>query len=134
MNSLLPSVIIIFQQSLLYVTQQFLVVTSKVKRNCNYTCQQSLPGNEAAISILPLICLHFLLLIAIYFSKVHYRNALRNLCCAWAIFSIHTHILGPCMGKNIFSVRATQSIRVYSLATLSHNNLYIHASLVHFPP
>ena len=79
--------------SLLYMTQQFLVGTSKVKRNCSYTCQQSahMRAWEQGYN-LPLICLHFLLLIGFYFSKVHDESsALRNLCCASVILSIHTH-------------------------------------------
>ena len=77
--------------SLLYMTQQFLVGTSKVKRNCSYTCQQSahMRAWERGYN-LPLICLHFLLLIGFYFSKVHESSALRNLCCASMILSIHT--------------------------------------------
>ena len=103
-NSLLPSVVIILQQSLLYVTQQFLVVTSKVKRNCDYTCQQSLCMRAwergCNFYTIPLISLHFLLLIGFYFSNdSKFSNALRNLCCASVILSIHTHILGPCMGR-----------------------------------
>ena len=55
---------------------------------------------------LRLICLHFLLLIGFYFSKVHDdSSAIRNLCCASVILSIHTHPwpLHPWL-KNIFFI------------------------------
>ena len=121
-NSLLPSVIIIFQQSLLYVTQQFLVVTSKVKRNCNYTCQQSLHVkawewgcNQYYHSFL---CTFYcsLAFISAKYTCMMIANlamhALRNLCCASVILSIHTHILGPCMSKEYILCKGRQLIRV----------------------
>ena len=140
-NSLLSLVIIIFQQSLLHVNQQFLLATSKIKRNCMQLHLSATSTHESLgtrlQSLLPLVSLHFLLLIGIYFSEAYDdRNALRNLCCASAIFSIHTHILGPCVAKEyVLWQRAMQLIGVYSSAMQVCTAIYINtASSVHFPP
>ena len=105
---------------LLHMTQQFLVATSKVKRNCSYTCQQSQHMRESLGTrlqcLLPLISLHFLLLIGFYFSKVHDNStALRNICCASVIFSIQTH---PCMANE------------YILYDVFFSQVYIYLSTV----
>ena len=86
------------------MTQQFLAVTSKVKQNCNYTCQQSMHMRAWERGCNFYTTTHFSALSTAHWllfqqSTLYDRNAVRNLCCASVILSIHTHILGLCMGK-----------------------------------
>ena len=133
-NSLVPSVMFIFQHTFCIAYDSTIpgIATSKVKRNCSYTCQQSQHVHESLGTrlqcLLPLISLHFLLLIGFYFSKVHDDStALTNICCASVIFSIQTH---PFMANEyiIYDVFFSQ-VYIYLSIVCIHT-----ASLVPFPP
>ena len=135
-NSLLPSVIIIFQQSLLYVTQQFLVVTSKVKRNCNYTCQQSLHVkawewgcNQYYHSFL---CTFYcsLAFISAKYIMIEMPSEIFPVP-QWSSLYTHTHTLGPCMGKEYILCK---SHAINKGAFFSHASTYYLTTICTYMP
>ena len=99
------------------------VTTSKAQLQLNLSAISTHESLGTRLqSLLPLISLHFLLLIGFYFSEVHDdSNALRNFCYASCSDPLYTHTsLALTWLKKIF-------FRVYSLTkyTLFLNSLYI---------
>ena len=116
--------------SLLHMTQPFLVATSKVKRNCSYTCQQS-QHTRAWERGYNLYCHSFLItfycslafISAKYIMMIPVPSEIL-LCLSDSLYT-HTPLAFAWL-KNIF-------FRVYSLVIISQQSVHT-ASLVPFPP